>query len=58
MDTVVISTQTDAEVSNEEIRRAMIDLVIKGVIPAEYLDEKTKFLINPSGRFVIRGPKG
>lgn len=58
VDTVVISTQTDAEVSNEEIRRAMIDLVIKKVIPAEYLDEKTKFLINPSGRFVIGGPKG
>lgn len=58
VDTVVISTQTDAEVSNEEIRRAMIDLVIKEVIPAKYLDEKTKYLINPSGRFVIGGPKG
>lgn len=58
VDTVVISTQTDDEVSNEEIRRAMIDLVIKEVIPEKYLDEKTKFLINPSGRFVIGGPKG
>lgn len=58
VDTVVISTQTDAKVSNEEIRRAMIDLVIKEVIPAKYLDEDTKFLINPSGRFVIGGPKG
>ena len=58
VDTVVISTQTDAEVSNEEIRHAMIDLVIKEVIPEKYLDEKTKFLINPSGRFVIGGPKG
>ena len=58
VDTVVISTQTDAEVSNNEISRAMIDLVIKEVIPARYLDEKTKFLINPSGRFVIGGPKG
>ena len=58
VDTVVISTQTDDQVSNEEIRQAMIDLVIKKVIPAKYLDEKTKFLINPSGRFVIGGPKG
>lgn len=58
VDTVVISTQTDAEVSNEEIRRAMIDLVIREVIPEKYLDDKTKFLINPSGRFVIGGPKG
>ena len=58
VDTVVISTQTDAEVSNDEIRSAMIDLVIKEVIPEKYLDEKTKYLINPSGRFVIGGPKG
>lgn len=58
VDTVVISTQTDAEVSNEEIRKAMIDLVIREVIPEKYLDDETKFLINPSGRFVIGGPKG
>lgn len=58
VDTVVISTQTNAEVTNEEIRQAMIDLVIKKVIPAKYLDEETKYLINPSGRFVIGGPKG
>lgn len=58
VDTVVISTQTDAEVANDEIRWAMIDLVIKKVIPAKFLDENTKFLINPSGRFVIGGPKG
>lgn len=58
VDTVVISTQTDAKVSNAEIRRAMIDLVIKEVIPDKYLDKNTKYLINPSGRFVIGGPKG
>ncbi|RMC41845.1 methionine adenosyltransferase [Lactobacillus sp. ESL0233] len=58
VDTVVISTQTDAEVSNEEIQQAMINLVIKKVIPARYLDNQTTFLINPSGRFVIGGPKG
>ncbi|RHW53175.1 methionine adenosyltransferase [Lactobacillus bombicola] len=58
VDTVVISTQTDAEVANEEIRQAMINLVIKKVIPDKYLDNQTTFLINPSGRFVIGGPKG
>lgn len=58
VDTVVISTQTDSEVSNEEIHAAMINDVIKQVIPAKYLDDETKFLINPSGRFVIGGPKG
>ncbi|WP_304682736.1 methionine adenosyltransferase domain-containing protein, partial [Lactobacillus taiwanensis] len=50
--------QTDATVTNDEIREAMIDMVIKKVIPSQYLDESTKFLINPSGRFVIGGPKG
>jgi S-adenosylmethionine synthetase len=58
VDTVVISTQTDAEVSQEEIKRAMVDDVIKKVIPSQYLDDDTKYLINPSGRFVIGGPKG
>lgn len=58
VDTVVISTQTDADVSNEEIKRTMIDDVIKKVIPSKFLDENTKYLINPSGRFVIGGPKG
>ncbi|WEV43906.1 methionine adenosyltransferase [Lactobacillus sp. ESL0684] len=58
VDTVLISTQTDDQVSNKEIRQAMIEQVIKQVIPAKYLDKQTKFLINPSGRFVIGGPKG
>ena len=58
VDTVVISTQTDAEVSNEEIKRAMIEDVIKVVIPEKLLDSDTRYLINPSGRFVIGGPKG
>ena len=58
VDTVVISTQTSEEVTNEEIRVAMVHDVIKEVIPAKYLDDDTKFLINPSGRFVIGGPKG
>ena len=58
IDTVVISTQTDDQVSNQEIRQAMIDLVIRKVIPSRYLDDQTRYLINPSGRFVIGGPKG
>ena len=58
IDTVVISTQTDDQVSNEVIRSSMINDVIKKVIPSQYLDKNTKYLINPSGRFVIGGPKG
>ena len=58
VDTVVISTQHDPEVSNEQIHQDMIEKVIKEVVPAEYLDEKSKFFINPTGRFVIGGPQG
>ncbi|MDX5003570.1 MULTISPECIES: methionine adenosyltransferase [Streptococcus] len=58
VDTVVISTQHDPEVSNEQIRQDVIEKVIKEVVPAEYLDEKSKFFINPTGRFVIGGPQG
>ncbi|MCT7883911.1 MAG: methionine adenosyltransferase [Lactobacillus iners] len=58
IDTIVVSTQTDDVVSNDEIQIVIINDVIKKVIPERYLDENTKYLINPSGRFVIGGPKG
>lgn len=58
IDTIVVSTQTDDVVSNDEIQNSIINDVIKKVIPEHYLDENTKYLINPSGRFVIGGPKG
>ena len=58
IDTVVLSTQHDPDVTLEEIRRDMIDLVIKPTVPAELLDADTKFYVNPTGRFVIGGPLG
>ena len=58
VDTVVISTQHSPEVSLDQIRKDMIELVAKAVIPADMLDEKTKYYVNPTGRFVIGGPQG
>ncbi len=56
--TVVISTQHAEEISQEEIRAAVIEHVIRPVIPAEMLDEKTIYHVNPTGRFVTGGPMG
>lgn len=58
VDTVVISTQHSAAVSLEDVRKDVMEFVIKQVIPAELLDENTKYYINPTGRFVIGGPQG
>jgi S-adenosylmethionine synthetase len=58
IDAVVISSQHDEDVSNEKLRADIMQHVIKAVIPAELLDENTKYHINPTGRFVIGGPMG
>ena len=58
VDTVVLSTQHDPEVSLDQIKKDVMEQVIKAVIPAEYLDDQTKYFINPTGRFVIGGPNG
>ena len=58
VDTVVLSTQHSPELELETIREDMIEKVIKTTIPAELLDENTRYLINPTGRFVIGGPQG
>ena len=58
VDTVVISTQHAPEATLEQIRQDMIEQVIKPTIPAGLLDDNTKYLINPTGRFVIGGPQG
>ncbi|MGN1019695.1 MAG: methionine adenosyltransferase [Aristaeellaceae bacterium] len=58
VDAVVISTQHAPEVSQEEIRAAILEQVIRPVIPAELLTAQTKYYINPTGRFVLGGPAG
>ena len=58
VDTVVLSTQHSPDVSLSQIRRDMIEQVIRPVIPAHLLDENTKYFINPTGRFVVGGPQG
>jgi S-adenosylmethionine synthetase len=58
IDTVVISTQHTPEVTHQQIEEQVIALVIKKIIPAHLLDDKTRYFINPTGRFVIGGPMG
>ncbi len=58
VDTVVLSTQHAPEATLEQIRKDMIELVIKPTVPAQLLDENTRFFVNPTGRFVIGGPQG
>ncbi len=55
---IVLSTQHDPDISLKDLREAVIETVIRPVIPAAYLDDKTKFYVNPTGRFVIGGPVG
>ncbi len=58
VDTVVLSTQHAPEATLEQIRRDMIEKVIQTTVPAELLDENTRYLVNPTGRFVIGAPQG
>jgi S-adenosylmethionine synthetase len=55
---VVVSTQHAADVKQKEIHETLTELLIKKVMPAEWLDQKTTYLINPTGRFVVGGPEG
>jgi len=58
VDTVVVSSQHTPEVTYETLQEAIIEEVVRKIIPAELLDEGTRFLINPTGRFVVGGPMG
>ncbi len=58
VEAVVLSTQHAPEATHEQIERDMIETVIRPTVPAELLDENTKFFINPTGRFVVGGPQG
>ncbi len=58
VDTVLISTQHAPEATSEQIREDVLEHVIRAVIPAHLLDEKTKYFVNPTGRFVVGGPLG
>ena len=58
VDTIVISTQHNPDVTLEQIKRDMIEYVIKPVVPAELLKAETKYFVNPTGKFVIGGPQG
>ncbi|MBN2645183.1 MAG: methionine adenosyltransferase [Desulfuromonadaceae bacterium] len=58
IDAVVVSTQHSPEISHSDLQEAIMEEVIKKVLPAELLDSKTKYFVNPTGRFVVGGPMG
>ena len=58
IDTIVLSTQHDPEIEHEEIEKAVINEIIKPVLPENMINNETRFLVNPTGRFVIGGPVG
>ena len=58
MHTIVISTQHSPQVTQEKLREDLLNKVIKPVVPAKYLDDKTVYYLNPSGKFEIGGPQG
>ena len=55
---IVVSTQHDPDISLQELREAVVETIIKPIIPAQYIDRDTKFYVNPTGRFVVGGPVG
>lgn len=58
IDTVLVSTQHDPDVTQEQIKKDIIEHVVKPIVPEELLDDETKYFVNPTGRFVIGGPHG
>jgi len=58
IDAVVLSTQHSPDISQEDLREAVMEEIIKPVLPSEWLDKQTKYFINPTGRFVVGGPMG
>lgn len=58
IDTILISTQHDPDVTQQQIKKDLIEHVIKTIVPSDLLDDKTKYFVNPTGRFVIGGPHG
>ncbi len=58
IDTVVVSSQHDPEVSHDVIERDLIEHVVRAVVPTDMLDHKTRYFVNPTGRFVVGGPMG
>ncbi|MEG2958277.1 MAG: methionine adenosyltransferase [Oscillospiraceae bacterium] len=55
---IVVSTQHDPDISMKDLREAIVETVIRPIIPAKYIDKDTKFFVNPTGRFVVGGPQG